>query len=246
MEDEILNEETGSEPSEEPSEGNEPEQAEGQEPELQTPETPPTPQAARAPETRYQSPYVNVPQTQSNVPAKYAHVLDDTQYAALREMASEIAEQQVSMALQAQAQQRAAAKQLGLPSDVIDEYGDDMRRHEMSVPANLRGTREGAMLSFNAAITERMLQTGDIRGVLKQAASYFGDEPSLPPQVQSRAPLPPEQRMTSPRTSARPVTPKKDDSPFANLKNSWGANDEEMRALMEASEEIGPRIGGRR
>lgn len=248
MENEILPEEIGSEALDEQLEEGEPQEPqEGDEPQIQAQEAaPPAPQPNKGPDYRYQSPYLSQPQAQSNVPAKYAHVLDDNQYAALREMASEIAEERVSLALQAQAQQRAAAKQLGLPADVIDEYGDDMRRHEMSVPSNLRGTKEGAMLSFNAALTERMLQSGDIKGVLRQASAYFGDDQSVE-VPRSKALLSPDQRMTSSKTSARPVTAnRKDDTPYSRLKSSWGANDEEMRALMEASEEIGVRVGGRR
>lgn len=191
------------------------------------------------------SPYAGQ-QRVSEVPQKYAHLFDENVYQAVREMATEIAAEETSRALRASAQQRQAARQLGLPDNVMDEFGEAMQRHETLVPQEIRGTKQGAILALNAAMTERMMQTGDVAGTMRQMSAMFGDATQTQPAVQPKpAVIPPESRMPSPRGgTVRTVPTSKADDPFARLAERWGADDEEIKAVKRASEEAVMR-GGR-
>lgn len=184
----------------------------------------------------YHSPYAQRGQ-QDEVPERYRNLLDADTYRVVRDLARDMAKEELALARTAQVQQRQMAKQLGIPQEIVEEYADDMERLEYVVPEQAKGTRNGAIIAFNAALTERMMQSENPWDEFEKVRSRVPSVPNAP-QQQRVQPIPPENRMTSPRGGAvRAATPSsKPDTAASRMMSSWGASDEEIKALREASE----------
>lgn len=131
----------------------------------------------------------------------------------------QLAYRMASKLVAADRQQRRATSQLGLAPEVIDEYTDRISQVEHMVPANLRGTKEGAIMAASlAAGLEAWENGGDLGsvyrrlgGVQNQTVAPQSNQPvqrqPLPPSAVTHVPnaSPTSVRMAMPRQPQRTV-----------------------------------------
>lgn len=175
----------------------------------------------------YASPYQHVQPT-GQLPDQLKELFDPSVYAAIERLATDIADKRIAAAQVAQSQSRLAARQIGLTDEQADHF--ELNRYEPMVPAEFRGTKKGAAIALGISLVEQVSAGKDVNEILG------GMKPRQIAQAATRAPIAPEARMTSPRTTTavRPQ-PNTSKSPFSYLEEAWGMTAEERKALQEAS-----------
>jgi len=172
------------------------------------------------PAPEFHSPYTNSQLTQADIAEAETLGVDP----AVLGLIDRIADRRAMQAISAQEQQRAAARQIGISQEALDEFAPAMRQYESMVPANVRGTKEGAVTALLMAAGAEAMKTGDLGAVLQR----------MIPQVQQQAPAPvrktPDltlaQRTTHPRPGSGAIAPSRarpKDAANASFAN-WGAD----------------------
>lgn len=176
----------------------------------------------------YASPFAGIQPT-GELPDQLKELFDPSVYAAIERMATEIADKRIAAAQMAQSQSRAAARQIGLTDEQADHF--EVSRYEPMVPVEHRGTKQGAAIALSMSIADKLMRGGTVDEVLG------GIKPRQMQQVATKSVIPPEQRMTSPRTTTTVrAQPSASKSPFSYLEKVWGADSEQIKAIREASE----------
>lgn len=174
----------------------------------------------------YASPYAQVQPT-GQLPDQLKELFDPSVYAAIEQLATDIADKRIAAAQVAQSQSRAAARQIGLTDEQADHF--ELNRYEPMVPAEFRGTKKGAAIALGISLVEQVSAGKDVNEILG------GMKPRQMAQAPTRAPIAPEARMTSPRTTTT-VRPQASvsKSPFSYLEKAWGADTDMIKAIREA------------
>lgn len=110
----------------------------------------------------------------------------------------------VERTIAADRQHALAARDLDLP----DEYGARMQRVQHLVPAELRGTRKGAIVAAALAAAEEGMETGDIKNVFAKMAGSAQVAPPAPKPPVERKPLPPSAVSHTPTGNADMARPR--------------------------------------
>ena len=170
-------------------------------PESVTEEPVAEPEPAR-PAQEFHSPYVNTQLSQADI-AEAEQLGIDPQ---LLGLIDRIADRRAMQAISAQEQQRAAARQIGISQEALDEFAPAMRQYESMVPANVRGTKEGAVTALLMAAGAEAIKTGDLGAVLQRMIPK-AQAPAQPAPVRKTPDITPAQRSTTPRASSATVAP---------------------------------------
>lgn len=102
----------------------------------------------------------------------------------------------------AREQQRMAARSLGVDETVLADLAPRIAQVQPMIPANLRGTRQGAMAELMLAAYSEAAETGDFQGaVSKLVGQGRSQQPAVAPQKAAPTLLPPSARMPSPRAN---------------------------------------------
>ena len=173
------------------------------------------------PAPEFHSPYTNSQLSQADIAEAEALGVDP----AVLGLIDRIADRRAMQAISAQEQQRAAARQIGISQEALDEFAPAMRQYEAMVPANVRGTKEGAVTALLMAAGAEAMKTGDLGAVLQRMIPQV-QAPAAPAQVRRTPDITPAQRSTTPRASSATVAPSRvrpKDAANASFGN-WGAD----------------------
>lgn len=203
-----------------------PEPAQEDEPELGV-----VPEVPAPVQQEFRSPYANAALTDSELAEAEALGFDP----ALLGLIDRIADRRSMQAIAAQEQQRAAARQIGVSQEALDEFAPAMRRFEGMVPANVRGTKEGAVTALLMAVGEEAMKGGDLGAVLARFAPKGVATPAPAPPTPRKTPdITPAARSTTPRASSETVTQVRVKGPrdAANASfRAWGIDDDVIGML---------------
>jgi hypothetical protein len=129
-------------------------------------------------------------------------------------MVAAASQQAMQQAISTQASGTYAIRLLGLNDEAVREYGAEIMEASLTIPADQQRTVEGARYAQAVAVARRAAVSADPATVYADAARMFGGRK---PAAKPRAPLPPNQRAQTPRTTgggvpsaraARTTTPK--------------------------------------
>jgi len=174
------------------------------------------------PVQEFHSPYTNSQLTQADIAEAEALGVDPQ----VLGLIDRIADRRAMQAISAQEQQRAAARQIGISQEALDEFAPAMRQYESMVPANVRGTKEGAVTALLMAAGAEAMKTGDLGAVLQRMIPQVQQQVQTPAPVRKTPDITPAQRSTTPRASSATVAPartKPRDAANASFGN-WGAD----------------------
>lgn len=163
------------------------------------------------PRVNYRSPMTTLLTDEEKLEAE--ELADPRIWSMFDKMARRAALQEAS----ARDQQKAAARSLGIRAELQDEIGAKMSQVEHLVPAEMRGTKQGANTALLIAALQEAGEDGDVFSVMNRWGTGAGTPPKAQPipQVQQVVPapqprrnvpiMPPSARTTIPRSAPESV-----------------------------------------